>query len=88
MADIPNGALAVSLIETKISDPDHEVRDVGRVSDALIKALTLAEVAVPVLREGGMVRHAGVEPKPTKPAIARLRWTSSQRRRSEQMPKQ
>src|SRR5580698_2054209 len=35
-------------------------------------SVTLAEAAMPVLRERGMVRHAAVEPKPTKPAIRQI----------------
>jgi hypothetical protein len=38
---ISDAALAVGLIKTKVADPDHEVLDLGRVSDNLIKALKL-----------------------------------------------
>jgi hypothetical protein len=38
---IPDSAKAVELIRRKAADPGDEVEDLGRVTDALIKALKL-----------------------------------------------
>lgn len=50
--------------------------------------VAVPEATVAVLGEGGMIRHLAFQAEPAEPAIARLRWASSQRRRSERMPRQ
>jgi hypothetical protein len=38
----------------------------------LAQQIALAEATVPVLREGRMVRHSAVQPKPTEPAVSEV----------------
>jgi hypothetical protein len=56
--------------------------------EQLAQEITIAEAAMTVLREGRMIRHLALQTEPAESSKARLRCTSSQRRRSERMPKQ
>jgi hypothetical protein len=56
---------------TRSANPDQTLADAA-LQDHIEyppQQITLAEAAVPVLREGGMIGHVAIKSKPTEPAI-------------------
>jgi len=58
-----------------------------RLKDAP-QEIALAETAMPVLREGGMIGNIAVEPEPAEPPVRQIEVDLFAERRSERIPKQ
>lgn len=61
-------------IDRKAFAADQPLRDAalhGRL-EQLAQQIALAEAALPVLREGQVIRRAAVEPEPTEPAVGQV----------------